>query len=66
MIHIQQCHQMDTIVALHETVICETACDCNSLFLGGLTAVIWTDFAQTAIMLVGATVLCALSKFVIV
>ncbi|XP_067934509.1 sodium/glucose cotransporter 4-like [Watersipora subatra] len=28
---------------------------------GGLTAVIWTDFAQTGIMLIGATVLTAIS-----
>lgn len=30
--------------------------------LGGLTAVIWTDFAQTGIMLAGATALSVLSK----
>lgn len=33
-----------------------------SCFVGGLTAVIWTDFAQTGIMLAGATALAILSK----
>ena len=32
------------------------------ILVGGLTAVIWTDFAQTAIMLIGASVLAVLSK----
>ena len=33
-----------------------------ALFAGGLTAVIWTDFAQTGIMIGGATALAVLSK----
>jgi Na+/proline symporter len=32
------------------------------LIIGGLTAVIWTDFIQTIIMLIGALVLMGLSK----
>lgn len=31
--------------------------------IGGLTAVIWTDFVQTIIMVIGAVLLCILSKF---
>ena len=30
---------------------------------GGLTAVIWTDFAQTIIMLIGACILMGLCKY---
>ena len=33
------------------------------LFVGGLTAVIWTDFIQTIIMLVGAFYLMIKSKY---
>lgn len=32
---------------------------------GGLTAVIWTDFAQTIIMLIGAFILMGKCKFLI-
>ena len=34
----------------------------SHVFLGGLSAVIWTDFVQVFIMIIGAFVLMALSK----
>lgn len=35
-----------------------------TMVTGGLTAVIWTDFIQTIIMVVGAFILMVMSKFV--
>ena len=32
------------------------------VYEGGLTAVIWTDFIQTILMLIGAIILAALGK----
>ena len=38
---------------------------CWLLFVtGGLTAVIWTDFIQTVIMLIGAVYLMTVSEFI--
>ena len=33
------------------------------LFIGGLSAVIWTDFVQVFIMIIGAFVLMGISKY---
>ena len=41
----------------------KTASSERFLFPGGLTAVIWTDFIQTIIMMVGATALMIIGKF---
>ncbi len=32
------------------------------MYSGGLTAVIWTDFVQTVIMVIGAAILMVVSK----
>ena len=33
------------------------------LFLGGLSAVIWTDFIQTILMIIGAILLAILGRY---
>lgn len=48
---------------LYLSIICLLAIAAIFTIAGGLTAVIWTDFVQTILMLIGAVILSVLCKY---
>ena len=47
----------------NSTWTCLLAIACVFTVAGGLTAVIWTDFVQTILMIIGAFILCAKGNY---
>ena len=50
-------------VATYVSILILLAIACVFTVAGGLSAVIWTDFVQTILMIIGAFILCAKGKF---
>ena len=48
--------------AIYIAILILLAIACVFTIAGGLTAVIWTDFVQTVLMIVGAFILCGQCK----
>ena len=48
---------------IYLSILLLLAIACLFTVAGGLTAVIWTDFIQTVLMIIGAIVLAALGRF---
>ena len=49
--------------AIYIAIVILLAIACTFTVAGGLTAVIWTDFIQTILMIVGALVVCVKCKW---
>ena len=50
--------------AIYIAIVILLAIACIFTVAGGLTAVIWTDFIQTILMIVGALVVCVKCKYI--
>lgn len=61
-IFMKQAIGMEGDVGLYTSVIILLAIAALFTITGGLTAVIWTDFVQTIIMLIGALILMGMCK----
>jgi Na+/proline symporter len=59
---ITQATQQTSEIAIYVAILVLLAIACVFTVAGGLTAVIWTDFVQTILMIVGAFILCAQCK----
>ena len=57
-IFITQATKQTSEAAIYVSILILLAIACLFTVAGGLTAVIWTDFVQTVLMIVGAFVLC--------
>ena len=55
---ITQATNQTSEAAIYVSILILLAIACLFTVAGGLTAVIWTDFVQTVLMIVGAFVLC--------
>ena len=64
-IFITQATQQTSDLAIYVAILILLAIACVFTIAGGLTAVIWTDFAQTVLMIIGAFVLCAKGNYVL-
>ena len=62
-IFITQATKQTSDVATYVSILILLAIACVFTVAGGLTAVIWTDFVQTILMIIGAFILCAKGKF---
>ena len=62
-IFITQATKQTSDVATYVSILILLAIACVFTIAGGLTAVIWTDFVQTILMIIGAFILCAKGKF---
>ena len=58
-IFITQATKQTSDVATYVSILILLAIACVFTVAGGLTAVIWTDFVQTVLMIIGAFILCA-------
>ena len=61
-IFITQATNQTSTAAIYVAILILLAVACIFTIAGGLTAVIWTDFVQTVLMIVGAFVLCVKGK----
>ena len=62
-IFITQATKQTSDVATYVSILILLAIACVFTVAGGLTAVIWTDFVQTVLMIIGAFILCAKGIF---
>ena len=62
-IFITQATKQTSDVATYVSILILLAIACVFTIAGGLTAVIWTDFVQTILMIIGAFILCAKGNF---
>ena len=59
---ITQATQLEGEAAIYIAVLILLAIACVFTVAGGLSAVIWTDFVQTVLMIMGSLALCAIGK----
>ena len=60
---ITQATQIKGNAAIYIAILILLAIACIFTVAGGLTAVIWTDFVQTILMIAGALIVCIQCKF---
>jgi Na+/proline symporter len=63
-IFITQATKQTGDTAIYVAILILLAIACIFTVSGGLTAVIWTDFVQTVLMIIGAFVLCIKGKLI--
>ena len=61
-IFITQATNQTSETAIYVAILILLSIACIFTIAGGLTAVIWTDFVQTVLMIIGAFILCAQGK----
>ena len=59
---ITQATQIKGDAAIYIAIIILLGIACLFTIAGGLSAVIWTDFVQTVLMIVGAFILCGICE----
>ena len=60
---ITQATQIQGEYAIYIAILILLAIACIFTVAGGLSAVIWTDFVQTVLMIAGALVLCYIGRY---
>lgn len=59
---ITQATKIEGEYAIYIAIMILLGIACIFTVAGGLTAVIWTDFVQTILMIIGALILCGIGK----
>lgn len=62
---ITQATQIEGEYAIYIAILILLAIACIFTVAGGLSAVIWTDFVQTVLMIIGAFILCGIGNSII-